>query len=349
MCIPDHAKLITDSRNKRVIIIGDIHGSSKPFQTLLSKLSYNADFDTLIHVGDIISKGKHGGSLDVLSYMASHNVTGVRGNHDQKVLEWRAWMEWIRGFEGGERWLVEVDEREGFEGGLRRSGKWNKKIPKGWKMFSDHYRIARDMTHKQYKYLLSLPLVLHVPSAHTYIVHAGLLPYDPRRDQNHRRQPLSHLPAPFGHLAGLKGVTHTTPKTTKTDVERIRFLQELGLLHDIPQNLDPWVKLNMRGVRKNNKVTSKSKKGTPWSEIWNAAMAKCGGFDMDVWEDEQDLKKKGKGGKSFPCRPSTVVYGHAAARGLDIKRWSIGTDTGCVSLFNFTFNQNKSTVLLTYS
>lgn len=35
--------------------------------------------------------------------------------------------------------------------------------------------------------------------------------------------------------------------------------------------------------------------------------------------------------KKLPCYPSTVVYGHAAARGLDIKRWSKGLDSGCVS------------------
>ena len=29
--------------------------------------------------------------------------------------------------------------------------------------------------------------------------------------------------------------------------------------------------------------------------------------------------------------PASVVYGHAAARGLDINRWSFGLDTGCVS------------------
>lgn len=39
-------------------------------------------------------------------------------------------------------------------------------------------------------------------------------------------------------------------------------------------------------------------------------------------DDEEEL--------SFPCEPSTVVYGHAATRGLDIKRYSMGLDTGCL-------------------
>src|ERR1700691_756733 len=114
-------------------------------------------------------------------------------------------MGWIRGMEGGEKWLAEIDERgslrvggevggesgveEWVEEELKRSGgKWEGKIPKGWKkkMFRDHYKIARDMTQKQYEYLLSLPLVLHIPSAHTYILHAGLLPYDTTRPETHK-------------------------------------------------------------------------------------------------------------------------------------------------------------------
>jgi len=323
-----------------VIIVGDIHGSSKPFHALLNKLTYNSDSDTLIHVGDTVTKGSHEGSLAVLAYLAKHNVTGVRGNHEQKVVEWRAWMEWIRGLEGGERWLAEVEERAGMlgkdvsqdwvEGELSSTGpswKWRKKIPKGWKMFSDHYKVARDMSQKQYAYLLSLPLVLHVPSAHTYIVHAGLLPYDPTRDQTHRRQPLSHVPS----LSLLPSRLEGNMMGKQKKIERLRVLQEEAVLHDIPQNKEAWVKLNMRSIKKNNRVTKLSKTGTPWSEIWNAAMDNCVGFGMDVWEDDYDLMGKKKGKNSLPCRPSTVVYGHAASRGLDIKRWSIGTDTGCVS------------------
>ena len=33
---------------------------------------------------------------------------------------------------------------------------------------------------------------------------------------------------------------------------------------------------------------------------------------------------------ALPCEPATIVYGHAATRALDVKRWSMGLDTGCV-------------------
>lgn len=287
---------------------------------LLDKLSYNPRKDVFIHVGDIIAKGPHKGSLAVLSYMAKHNITGVRGNHDQKVIEWRGWMDWIKSLPGGKTWLEALDtrsahiaeEEEGEELAEQELGTmsrhWKKRIPKGWKLFSDHYRIARDMSKKEYEYLVSLPLVLHIPTAHTFIVHAGLLPSDPSRDPSHHRQPLSHMPI--------------LPSSSNSHSEgQLRLAQELALLTQIPQNTDPWNKLNIRSVTKSNKVTKSSKDGTPWSELWNDAMGQCVGYGNDV---------KGKKGK-LACKPSMVVYGHAASRGLDVKRWSIGTDSGCVS------------------
>jgi len=242
------------------------------------------------------------------------------------VIEWRAWMNWIHRLPGGRRWLAEMEKRASME--LNEEGvvsdswveqefkgpsqKWKKRIPAGWRIYSDHYRIARDMSKKDYAYLLSLPLVIHVPTAHTYIVHAGLLPYDPTRDPTHRRQPLSHVPT----------ILHRKPNEA-----RLRLLQEEALLRDIPQNNDPWATLNMRGVTKDKTVTKSSKNGTPWSDIWNEAMGRCVGFDRRL---EVNVKAK-----PLPCRPSTVVYGHAASRGLDIKRWSFGTDSGCVSSGGF--------------
>ncbi|KAJ3541473.1 hypothetical protein NM688_g6077 [Phlebia brevispora] len=129
----------------------------------------------------------------------------------------------------------------------------------------------------------------------------------------------------------------------------LRQMQETALLEQIPQNRDSWVVLNMRGVRKKGKVTRDGEKGTPWSDIWNDHMGWCDGFDdlsssssqlessvhdselftsIPEGNDAHISKKKPK--YSFPCEPATVVYGHAASRGLDVKRWSMGIDTGCL-------------------
>jgi hypothetical protein len=132
---------------------------------LLKQVSYNGDKDMLIHLGDIIAKGPYTGSLSVLSFMNTHNISGVRGNHDQMVIEWRAWLDWVQGLEAGagSRWLVDLEEkwkRENASGGVdddsdtehwvkeqmreaSKDDKWWSRVPKGWKLFSDHYHVAR--------------------------------------------------------------------------------------------------------------------------------------------------------------------------------------------------------------
>jgi predicted phosphodiesterase len=132
---------------------------------LLQQVSYNEEKDTLIHLGDIMAKAPLTGSLSVLSFMNENNITGVRGNHDQKVIEWRAWLNWVNRLDAGagSRWLSDL-EKKWEEGNVhgeledssnteewvatqmrtgRKDHKWWSRIPKGWELFSDHYRIAR--------------------------------------------------------------------------------------------------------------------------------------------------------------------------------------------------------------
>jgi len=98
------------------------------------------------------------------------------------------------------------------------------------------------MSKSDYEYLLSLPLVLHLPSEHTFLVHAGLLPYDPTLPITSERQPLSHWPSiPSQILEG--------------SIPALRNAQELAILEDIKQNTDPWVVLNIRNLRKDNTVS----------------------------------------------------------------------------------------------
>ncbi|KAJ6619791.1 Metallo-dependent phosphatase-like protein [Mycena sp. CBHHK59/15] len=315
-----------DDPHKRIIIVGDVHGMDKPLHALFDKLSYDPSSDVLLHVGDIIAKGPHDGSLAVIDYMAAHNVTGVRGNHDQKVIEWRAWLDWINGLDGGAPWLADfhrkwsaaapADPEAWAEKHLRKAKtEWARRIPKGWKLLGDHYRVAAALSDAQFAYLLALPLVLHAPAAHAYIAHAGVLPSDPRYAPAHRRQPLARVPT----LP--KGATHDRAHPNAT-LPLLRRLQEAAVLTDVPQNTDPWVTLNMRGVLPDKSVT-RAKNGEPWSDVWNHDVSLCAGFDQHI-----HLTKHSK--NALPCYPATVVYGHAASRGLDVKRWTVGLDSGCV-------------------
>lgn len=102
------------------------------------------------------------------------------------------------------------------------------------------------MAAGHYAYLLSLPLVLHIPTLHTFVVHAGLLPLDPNRSVTSGRQPLAHIPAP---------PSVSTEAASNKNISVLRRAQEAAILTDIPQNIDPWVVLNMRSIRSDNSVT----------------------------------------------------------------------------------------------
>ncbi|WVN87040.1 uncharacterized protein L203_102216 [Cryptococcus depauperatus CBS 7841] len=338
------------SPGHRLIFIGDIHGSYHPFQRLLSKISYSVEKDTLVHVGDLVVRGLK--NEDILWWMNDRNIKGVRGNHDQAVIQWRTWMQWA----GGADWEVWVDsmgEKE-EEQVLDVLGKVKKQFPNEWKWKSKHWKVAREISSPSYHYLLSLPLVLHFPGLHSFVVHAGLLPSNPLKLSSDNSQPLVQ----FSNQS-----TISPSSTSSRKQEELAFLQ-------VPQNKLPWNLINMRSVftkgKKKGEVTSSSKDGTPWSEVWNKEMSHCTGSGAwttegrqerrleEEQEDNMKLEQQGSGAPtsdkrtrrqntgassaekresksdSMDCSPVTIVYGHAAGRGLDIKPWTKGIDTGCV-------------------
>ncbi|KAF8581081.1 Metallo-dependent phosphatase, partial [Ramaria rubella] len=281
---------------------------------LLAKLSYDASRDYLLHLGDFIAKGPN--SQQLLSQFSDTNVTGVRGNHEQKVIEWRGWIEWVKHHSGGQDWLEELERKysKGLDPEKNKHMKW--RIPKKWMFMEEHYKIARDMSETQYSYLKSLPLVIHLPSLHAHAVHAGILPFNPKYAPDAPKQPLARPPKP-------------TPTSSNNTT---RYAQERTLLTQIAQNTDPWVLLNMRSVLDNGEVTRDSTPDTPWTELWTMAMKQCRGFSDATNGRIVRVPQAELAAEAFrlSCLPISVVYGHAASRGLDIKRWSFGLDTACV-------------------
>jgi len=316
---------------RRVIMIGDIHGSWKPLQRLLSRVRYDPKRDKIVHVGDILAKGPE--SLKVISYMREQEALGVRGNHDQKVVEWRAWME-----DAGEKtrtaWEKVVDEldmqMEGDDNAVStRLDEMQHAYPSDWSWKSEHWSIARKLSAKDYAYLVSLPLTIDIPRIRTVVVHAGLLARDTALDIASPDQPLA---------LGVAG-----------DKNREKNA-ELTILRHVNGNRSPWNLLNMRSVKHNGEITKSSSKGTPWSELWGSDMRRCRGLGLDeVAEQEgeeggagsddesiervEDVERRKTHDDRLPslsCSPVTVVYGHAASRGLDIKHFSKGLDSACV-------------------
>lgn len=219
--------------------------------------------------------------MATLDYMTTHNITGVRGNHDQQVIEWRGWINWICSSRDGCDWLkrtehrwkvkqrqnssqfrsrshkaieADLDDDEELDEFLQeqkakapsRDRRWWKLIPADWKFLGGQYRIAREMSKEQYDYLLQLPVALYIPHAHTFVAHAGILPSDPRYPYyDAERQPLARIPDVF-HMGE---DCHDALRCTMY----LRRAQEMSILTNVPQNTDPWTLLNVRGI-KNGKV-----------------------------------------------------------------------------------------------
>jgi len=70
----------------RTIIVGDVHGCREELEILLRELSFSSG-DCLVFVGDLIARGPD--SLGVLDIVRQTGALLVRGNHEQKILDWK--------------------------------------------------------------------------------------------------------------------------------------------------------------------------------------------------------------------------------------------------------------------
>lgn len=123
----------------RTIIIGDVHGCRDELARLLERVGF-ASGDRLVMVGDLIVRGPDPcGTLDLLREAGAQSV---RGNHEDRLLRWRAG----RGDPRGEP--LGVLSRETAQ--LLRACDWD--------------------------FLETLPYWLDLPEHALRIVHAGLIP-----------------------------------------------------------------------------------------------------------------------------------------------------------------------------
>lgn len=70
----------------RTVIVGDVHGCCLELEALLDKIHFGSG-DRLVFVGDLIARGPD--SLGVLDVARRTGAIVVRGNHEQKVLDWK--------------------------------------------------------------------------------------------------------------------------------------------------------------------------------------------------------------------------------------------------------------------
>ncbi|CAG8690522.1 10680_t:CDS:2, partial [Gigaspora rosea] len=144
------ANLSSSISSKNLIFIGDVHGSLNELEKLIKKINYNSTNDHLIFVGDLVAKGPE--SLEVVKLVKKYESSCVRGNHDDKVIGWKA--------------LLNLLSRKGIK--LKDYVKKNELPP--------HLKL--------YEFLSSCPIVLNIPEHDIYVVHAGLLPDVPIDQQD---------------------------------------------------------------------------------------------------------------------------------------------------------------------
>ncbi len=129
----------------RTIIIGDVHGCRSELEALLDRVAF-ASGDQLVFVGDLVARGPD--SLGVLDVARRTGAIVVRGNHEQRLLDWRSSRRaWMRGEAAA-------------------------KPPIG-KMHRD---IARSLRPVDWTVLETSPLFVDLPEHGVRVVHAGLMP-----------------------------------------------------------------------------------------------------------------------------------------------------------------------------
>lgn len=147
----------TSSNHRRLLFIGDVHGCLDELKLLLKKCEFDPHRDHIILVGDLVAKGPF--SLDTITFIDDLNQSAscVRGNHDVKLIRWRAYL-------SGKSTLEDDLSEESLPDGLTRR--------------DEHRFLAKNLDADQVNYLESLPYILRVPmpTQEFLVVHAGLIP-----------------------------------------------------------------------------------------------------------------------------------------------------------------------------
>jgi len=150
-----------------IYAIGDIHGEIDKLEQLLSLLQgHLAPEDTLVFIGDYIDRGPNTPAvLDrVMELVRTRaNTTALRGNHEQMMLDARAFFD--------QGWSTPIDEEIGriwfYNGAQQTLTQFMAEAPKEirfWERVPDRY----------WEFVRGLPF--EYEQGHFLFVHAGVLP-----------------------------------------------------------------------------------------------------------------------------------------------------------------------------
>lgn len=75
------------SKEKRILVIGDIHGNYKGLMQVLERSNFDYEEDTLISIGDVVDG--HSQSYEVVEELLKiKNLIAIKGNHDDWFNTW---------------------------------------------------------------------------------------------------------------------------------------------------------------------------------------------------------------------------------------------------------------------
>ncbi|KAH8423472.1 putative serine/threonine-protein phosphatase [Aspergillus melleus] len=140
---------------RRLIMIGDVHGCKEELETLLEQIEFDEESDHLVFTGNLIDKGPD--SLGVVDLVRKYSASCVRGNHEDRILVLRHDLIAAKILED-----TSQDNEDDF--GQDPSGR----------------KLAREMTDEQAKWLDTCPVILNIGQikglGQTVVVHGGLVP-----------------------------------------------------------------------------------------------------------------------------------------------------------------------------
>ncbi|KAJ2364581.1 hypothetical protein H4S02_003832 [Coemansia sp. RSA 2611] len=276
---------------ERLIFIGDIHGSVNEFNKLLETVNFKQGSDQIILVGDLVAKGPD--SLGVVNKARSIGAWGTRGNHDDRVIRWRQFLD------GPGKGLSE-DEIQSLEdsGGLPYD---DFKISKG------HYDIAANMPTCDYMYLADFPAIITLPSPYDQwvVVHGGLDPSKAISQQSAE------------DVMTVRNIGPDGP-TSETDVGDAWF--------------DLWAEqIGPLGGLSASSLMEDMSSSTVISKVVSASSSEADGPEESGDPESSNRKRQVANSTSLDEKQfKKIIYGHDASRALQIHDITKGLDSRCV-------------------
>lgn len=147
---------------KKIVIIGDVHGCLDELKALLEKIGYTPESHRVIIAGDLVDRGPD--SCGVVSFVRTNGFECVMGNHEEKHVKMFGHLE-------------------------KRRANPNYKIP--MRPFgTDKMAVFNSLSEEDFKWIRKLPAYIELP--HNWIVvHAGFEPNKKLSEQEFSR--MNHI------------------------------------------------------------------------------------------------------------------------------------------------------------